>query len=124
MGEEAVRTYLAGDFWHSLPDIDEFLAEGRAASMQIPKRFFFFVNCCFISICPPKKIVDQGGKAEQENALFCIHHHNSTVSHFFSPCNKKSSPSLICMKRVWVPSNPSELDIVPNVWFLLPQLGR
>ena len=42
---------------------------------------FFFVNCCFISI--PKKVVDQGGKAEQENALFCIHHHNST--HFCSP---------------------------------------
>jgi len=43
---------------------------------------FFFVNCCFISICPPKKVVDQRGKIEQENALFCIHHHNST--HFFS----------------------------------------
>ena len=38
MGEEAVRTYLAGDIWYSLPD--EFLAEGRAASMQIPKRLY------------------------------------------------------------------------------------
>ena len=34
MGEEAVCTYLAGDFWHSLPD--EFLAEGRAHSKLIP----------------------------------------------------------------------------------------
>jgi hypothetical protein len=56
------------------------------------------------------KVVDQGGKAEQKNALFCIHHHNST--HFFSPCSKKSSPSLICMIRVWVPPPPPTPQIL------------
>ena len=97
-----------------------FVCRRKSCNMRI----FFFVNCCFISICPPKKVVHQGGKAEQENAWFCIHHHNST--HFFSPCSKRSSPSLICMIREWVPNipPPNPSDIVPNVWFLLPQLGR
>ena len=79
-------------------------------------RIFFFVNFCYISI--PKKVVDQGGKAEQENALFCIHNHNST--HLSVPCRNyiiyKNQVRASCMIRVYIgtsPPNPS--DIVPNV---------
>ena len=65
---------------------------------------FFFVNCCFTSICPPKKIVDQGGKAAAQSKKMPYFVFIITTAHIFSLLVvKKSSLSIICMIRVWVP---------------------
>ena len=71
-------------WWSSMSTLESLLGFTVAALLYAEGKVvtwgFFFVNCCFISKCPPKKIVDQGGKAEQENALFL---YSSSQQHTF-----------------------------------------